>query len=436
MYSLAKTDPDHTPVLVQGGGWRTAFTRAARGDRPGQLSGLPSDDLAVLVINNIIDTTGIDPAHIEAVLMGCAFPEGPNGLNVAHMLSRHRYSLLPETAGGTTVNKFCGSSMQTIHDAAAAIASPLTGYDHPVYIAGGMEDMSSNPNMMGGRPSLNPHVKSNVPRTSLDMLFTGENLAELYSISRAEQDAFALRSQMNAAKAEKDNWTAGEIVPVAVARKENGREYVRFDTMPVPAHRFVIEDDSIQSYDSEADGLAQLAQMRPVKKGFSITAATAAPTADGVSAVMVTSEAYALRNGLPILARILACAQSGCAPEIMGIGPVESTRKVVRASGIPLIHALELNEAFAPQSLAVLKEFNRQGIPFDMDGVNMHGGALARNHPLGATGARIVMTLARTLAESAGKPKELNYGVATMCIGLGQGIATALERGTIPRAPV
>ena len=365
---------------------RSPFTPA----RKGTLAKVRPDELMAQVVRGLLERTGADPAGLEDMIIGCAFPEGEQGLNVARIVGF--LADLPASVAGTTVNRFCGSSMQAIHIAVGAIA---TGAGE-AFVCGGVESMSRVP-MMGFNPLPHPGLYERAPEVFISMGLTAENLARKYDILRETQEAFALESQQRAVRAANDGGFTDEIVPI-----ENGGP-VTTDGCPRP-------DTS----------LAALATLKPAfDTEGSVTAGTSSPLTDGAAAVLVTSADYAQRNGLKPLARIRATAVSGCAPEIMGIGPVEATRKALDRAGLELkqMDLIELNEAFAAQSLAVLGELG-----LSHKKVNLDGGAIALGHPLGASGARITGKAASLLRREGGK-----YALATMCIGGGQGIATVLE---------
>jgi len=371
----------HNVVLVDY--VRSPFTPA----RKGALAHTRPDDLAAAVIKELVIRTGVNKDDIEDLKLGCAFPEGEQGLNLARLVTF--IADLPITVAGVTVNRFCGSSMQTIHDAAGAIASGMG----EVYIAAGIESMTRIP-MTGFNPLPNPELYEKMPDAYENMGITAENLARKYDISRLQQEKFAVQSHQKASQAQANGLLSDEIIPVASAIKDG---CIRVDTT----------NDS-------------LTELRPAfdSKG-SVTAGTSSPLTDGAAAVLVTSEAYADQHKLPKLARIKSFAVSGCEPGIMGIGPVSATKKALSYAKLTLndIDIIELNEAFAAQSLAVIKELN-----LDTSKINIDGGALALGHPLGASGARITGKTA-SLLKREGK----RYGLATMCIGGGQGIATILE---------
>jgi acetyl-CoA acyltransferase len=366
---------------------RTPFHFAGKGD----LAGVRPDDLAAAAVKELVKRTGVNPADIEDLILGCAFPEGEQGFNVARIVVN--IAELPNSIAGTTVNRFCGSSMQSIHQAAGAIQSGAG----KAFICAGVESMSRIP-MGGFNPLPNPTLADKYPQAYIGMGETAENLAKKYSISRADQEKFAAESQSKATAARSGGRLKDEIVAV----NANGKT--------------VSEDGTIRP-ETTAEALAGL---KPAfDQNGSVTAGTSSPLTDGAVAVLVTSEEYARANNLKILARIRATAVSGCAPEIMGIGPVEATKKCLERAGLTLndIDIFELNEAFAAQSLSVMKELG-----IDPSKVNLDGGAIALGHPLGASGARITGKAA-TLLQREGK----KYAIATMCIGGGQGIATLLE---------
>jgi acetyl-CoA acyltransferase len=366
---------------------RSPFTPA----RKGALAKVRPDELMAQVVRGLLERSGVDPAGLEDLIIGCAFPEGEQGLNVARIVGF--LADLPPSVAGTTVNRFCGSSMQAVHMAAGAIA---TGAGE-AFVCGGVESMSRVP-MMGFNPLPHPGLYERAPEVYINMGLTAENLARKYDISREAQEAFALESQRRAVRAANDGSYEAEIVPI-----ENGGGPIAADGCPRP-------DTTVEA----------LAALKPAfdAKG-SVTAGTSSPLTDGAAAVLVTSADYARRHKLTVMARIRATAVSGCAPEIMGIGPVEATRKALDRAELELgqMDLVELNEAFAAQSLAVLDELG-----LSHDKVNLDGGAIALGHPLGASGARITGKAAALLQREGGR-----YALATMCIGGGQGIATVLE---------
>lgn len=367
---------------------RSPFTLAGKG----ALAHTRPDDLAARVVAELVARTGVKPEDIEALVLGCAFPEAEQGLNVARLVGL--LAGLPQSVAGYTVNQFCGSSMQAVHIAAGHIASGAGD----VFIAGGVESMSRVP-MPGYNILPNPKLFAAEPGAYMGMGQTAENVARKWNISRAAQDEFALRSQARTAAAIAAGYFADEIVPVQIRAG-------------------VVDKDGCPRPDSTAEALAAL---KPVFDAEgSVTAATASPLTDGATAVLVCSAEYAAAHGLKPLARILATASAGCAPEIMGIGPVAASRKALARAGLDIaaMDVLELNEAFAAQALACMRELGLRD-----EVVNIDGGAIALGHPLGATGARLVGKAASLLVRTGGR-----YALATQCIGGGQGIATVLER--------
>jgi acetyl-CoA acyltransferase len=372
--------------VVIAGYVRSPFHLAGKG----ALARVRPDDLAAQVIRGLIERTGAKPEDIEDIVMGCAFPEGEQGFNIARLVGL--LADLPLSVGGMTVNRFCGSSMSAIHIAAGQIQLGAG----ELFICAGIESMSRVP-MMGFNPLPNPELAKK-SAAYMGMGDTAENVATKYQISRATQEAFAVASQDKAAAAIAAGRLDAEIVPIATKAG-------------------TVDKDGTPRPGTTAEALAGL------KPAFSqdgtVTAGTSSPLTDGASAVLIASEDYARANGLPILARIKSVAISGCQPEIMGIGPVEASRKAMKRAGITAdqIDVVELNEAFASQSLACIGDLG-----LDQGKVNIDGGAIAIGHPLGATGARIVGKAAALLQREGGK-----YALATQCIGGGQGIATILE---------
>jgi len=372
--------------VVIAGYARSPFHLAGKG----ALARVRPDDLAATVVRALIDRTGVKAEDIEDIVLGCAFPEGEQGLNVARLIGL--LADLPLSVGGMTVNRFCGSSMSAIHIAAGQIQLGAG----EVFICAGVEAMSRVP-MSGFNPLPNPALAQR-SAAYIGMGDTAENVAAKYQSARAAQEAFAVASQEKAASATAAGRFDAEIVPI-------------------PTKAGVIDKDGTPRPGTTAEALAAL------KPAFSqtgtVTAGTSSPLTDGAAAVLVASEDYARANGLPILARIKSVAVSGCAPEIMGIGPVEASRKALKRAGIDVsaLDVVELNEAFASQALACIGDLG-----LDQSKVNLDGGAIAIGHPLGATGARIVGKAAALLQLEGGK-----FALATQCIGGGQGIATVLE---------
>lgn len=374
------------PVVIAGYA-RSPFHFANKGE----LVKVRPDELAAQVIRGLLDRSKVNPLDIEDVIVGCAFPEGEQGMNVARLISF--LAKIPQSAGAVTVNRFCGSSMQSIHQAAGAIQ--LGAGD--VFICAGVESMTRIP--MGGYNFLpHPGLMKDYPEAFAAMGITAENLATKYQISRKDQQEMAVESHAKAAAAREAGKFKDEIIAITTKTST------------------VSEDGCIRPGTSQEslDGLKPAF----IETG-SVTAATSSPLTDGASATLVCTEEYAKANGLPILAKIRSIAVAGCAPEIMGIGPVGATNKALQRAGLSLkdIDIIELNEAFAAQGLAVIRELG-----MDMSRINLDGGALALGHPLGATGARITGKAA-SLLKREGK----QFALATQCIGGGQGIATILE---------
>jgi acetyl-CoA acyltransferase len=367
---------------------RTPFHFATKGD----LAKLRPDDMATAAVKALVERTHVKVGDIEDLLMGCAFPEGEQGFNIGRLVVLN--AGFPISMGGATINRFCGSSMQSIHTAVGAIAVGAG----EVFICAGVESMSRIP-MGGFNPLPNPDLYERVPGAYMSMGETAENVAERFKVLRKDQDEFALRSQKKAADAQSQGRLIDEIVPIVV----------RGNT---------VSQDGCLRPDTTAEGLASL---KPAfdEKG-TVTAGTSSPLTDGSAATLVCSEEYAKANGLEILAYVKSMAVAGCDPEIMGIGPVAATRKALERAGLKAsdLDIIELNEAFASQAIACIRELG-----LDEAKVNLDGGAIALGHPLGATGARITGKVAALL-----KRENKRYGLATQCIGGGQGIATILER--------
>ncbi len=373
--------------VVIAGYARSPFHFASKG----QLARVRGDDMAAQVVRGLIERTGIDPTDLEDLIVGCAFPEGEQGMNVGRLIGL--LAGLPLSVGGVTVNRFCGSSMQSVHMAAGQIALGAG----EAFIAAGVESMSRVP--MGGYNPMPNAALAAKSAAYMGMGETAENVARLYEISRAMQEQFAVDSQRKAGAAQAEGRLADEIVPIQTKAG-------------------VIDKDGCLRPETSAEGLAGL--KLAFDQNGTVTAGTASPLTDGASAVLVCSEEYAARKGLKPLARIRGVAISGCQPETMGLGPIQSSRKALARAGIEAsaLDVVELNEAFASQALACIRDLG-----LSPEVVNRDGGAIAIGHPLGATGARIVGKAAALLARDGGR-----YGLATQCIGGGQGIATVLER--------
>ena len=373
--------------VVISGYVRSPFHLARKGD----LAKVRPDEMAGQVVKALIDRTGVNPKDIEDLIMGCAFPEGEQGFNVARIVDF--LADLPITVAGTTVNRFCGSSMQSIHMAAGAIQMNAG----EVFVCAGIESMTRVP-MAGFNPSPSPKLYEEHPEVYISMGETAENVARKYNIDRGRQEEFAVLSQNKAAAARESGKLKEEIAPI-----EQGS--------------LRVEEDGCIRPETTAEVLAGL---NPAfDENGTVTAGTSSPLTDGASAVLVCSEDYAKANGLDAIARIRSIAVYGCASETMGMGPVGATQKALDRAGVTIndIDVIELNEAFAAQALGVIDQAE-----MDIEKVNLDGGAIALGHPLGATGARITGKVA-SLMRREGK----SLGLATQCIGGGQGIATILE---------
>ena len=366
---------------------RSPFTIANKG----LLATLRPEDILSQVINDLIQTTNINKVDIEDIIAGCAYPEGAQGYNIAKIVSF--MTDMPEHVGGMTINRWCGSSMQAIHSAAGAISMDAG----KVFICCGIESMTSVP-INGLNYSPHPELLKDQPNVYLSMGLTAENVAKKFNISRKEQQEFAIQSHTKAFKAQSSKSFDKEITIIKNQEIE------------------VINDGAIRPNTNQEilDGLKLV-----FDQNGTVTAGTASPLTDGASATLVCDEEYAVSNKLPILARIKSIAINGCAPELMGLGPIGASVKALKRAQLNIndIDIVELNEAFASQSLACIKE-----LQINPEIVNIEGGAIALGHPLGATGTRIT-------AKAAYLMKKLNkkYALATQCIGLGQGIATVLE---------
>lgn len=365
----------------------------------GLLANMRIDDLGAAVLKEALKRVPqLDPNEIEDVLVGCAMPEGEQGMNLARNISL--LAGVPYSAAATTVNRFCASGLETINTAALHI---MNG-NGEVYVAGGVESMSHVP-MGGFNPSLNEKFfAEGAPQAYISMGMTAENVAAKYKISREDQDKFAAASHQKATKAHAEGRFKNEMVPVEV-------------TLPDGKKVILDKDENIRP-DTTAEKLAGL---KPVfKADGSVTAGNSSPLTDGAAFVIMMSADKAKALGIKPLAKIRAMAVAGCDPAFMGIGPVPAVQKVLKRAGLTIkdIDVIELNEAFAAQGLAVLRELGA-----DLNKVNPNGGAIALGHPLGCSGARIMGTLINDLITLDKK-----IGLETMCIGGGQGAATIIER--------
>ena len=387
----------HDAVIV-------SAVRTAAGKAPtGTLRGTRPDELAAAVIGEALRRApGLDPAEIDDVILGCAMPEGEQGMNVARIASLR--AGVPVSASAVTVNRFCSSGLQAIAYAAERI---MVGGSSAI-LAGGTESMSMIP-MGGVKISPNPSLISSYPDVYLSTGLVAENHAKDYSISREEQDAFALRSHQRAVAAIDAGRFTEEILPIA-ARV--------FD----PAGGKTIESTfSVDEGPRRDTSAAALAKLRPAfHVSGTVTAGNSSQTSDGAAAVIVTSSALAKERGLTPMARFVAFATAGVEPERFGIGPVPAIRKVLKLAGLTLdqMDLVEMNEAFAAQALACLRE-----LPIDPERLNVNGGAIALGHPLGCTGAKLTTTILHEL-----RRRNLRYGLVTMCVGGGMGAAGIFER--------
>jgi 3-oxoadipyl-CoA thiolase len=387
--------------------------RTPIGRYAGSLKDVRPDDLAALVIAEAVRRANIDEESIEDVVLGCANQAGEDNRNVARMALL--LAGLPSHVAGQTINRLCGSGLQAVNSAAQAIQTGMGD----IFVAGGVESMTRAPFVLGKADaafsrSINMHdttlgwrfinPKLSVMHHPYSMGETAENVAEKYGVSRADQDAFALRSQQRAVAAQQSGRFDAEIVPVTIAQKKGEATVVTVDEHP------------------RADTtLEKLAALKPAfRKDGSVTAGNAAGINDGAAALVMMSQSRALKLGLRPRARIVASAVAGVDPAYMGLGPIPATRKVLQRTGLSIsaMDIIELNEAFAAQSLQCARE-----LEIDEEKLNVNGGAIALGHPLGCSGARIVVTLLHELERRGGR-----YGLATMCIGVGQGIATIIER--------
>jgi acetyl-CoA acyltransferase len=368
---------------------RTPFQFA----RKGAFASLPPAELAAQLVRGLLSRQGFDPGELEDVLLGCAYPEGEQGDNLARIVGF--LAELPDEVAGATINRFCGSSMTAIHAAAGSIA---TGAGE-AFLCVGVESMTKVP--QGGlSPSRNPRLLLQRPQAYTSMGQTAEHVARQFGISREAQEQFAADSQRKAAAAVAAGAFADELLPVRLA------------------------DDTLVGQDGCLRPDTTLAGLAALKPAFAadgtVTAGTASPLTDGAAAVLVVSEAFLRRHNLTPLAQLRSVAVAGVPPEVMGLGPIPATRKALARAGLRMddIDVVELNEAFAAQALACRQELNIAPAKLNLD-----GGAIALGHPLGATGARITGKAAALLWRTGGR-----YALATQCIGGGQGIATVLER--------
>jgi len=379
---------------------RTAVGKAKRGG----LASVRPDELAAEVIKELLKRSlGLDPAEIEDVILGCSFPEGEQGLNMARTVALR--AGLPYTISGETINRYCSSGSQSIAHAAFAIMSGQM----EIAIAGGAESMSLVP-MTGNKFAPNAYFAAEDPGTYTSMGLTAENVAEKYAISREDQDAFALGSHQKASAAVSTGWFDEEIVPVEV-------ETLEFVNGAAVSRKFTVKRDEGPRADTTLEALSKL---KPAfKEGGSVTAGNSSQTSDGAAGVVIMSAERAAQLGLKPLARFVSFATGGVPAELMGIGPIAAIPKALKLAGLRQdeIDLIELNEAFASQSLAVMRELG-----LDPEKVNVNGGAIALGHPLGCTGAKLTTQLIHEMARRKSK-----YGMVSMCIGGGMGAASIFE---------
>ena len=360
--------------------------------KKGALAEVRPDTLAAGVVKGLLQRTDLDPALLEDIILGCAYPEASQGNNVARIVGL--LAGLPHEVGGMTVNRFCGSSMQAVHIAAAQIEAGMG----EAFLCVGVESMTMVP-QGGFNFSPSPELLANTD-AYISMGETAENVAQRWNVSRADQEAFAVDSHRKAAAARAEGRLAGEIVRVRLASGD------------------VVDADGCIRPTTSAEALANL---KPAfRPDGVVTAGTSSPLTDGAAVVLVTSDAFAAKHGLQMLARIKSFATVGVDPAIMGIGPIPATRKALARAGLTAadLDVIEINEAFSSQALACIRDLG-----LDPAKINLDGGGLSIGHPLGATGARITGKAASLLAREKGR-----YALATQCIGGGQGIATILER--------
>ena len=380
---------------------RTPIGKARRGG----LATVRPDDLAVEVIKELLKRVPqIDPVEIDDVVFGCAFPEGEQGMNMARMISLR--AGVPNTVPAETINRFCSSGLQSI----AHVAYAIMAGQMDIAIAGGCESMTMVP-MAGYKFSPNPYFAAETPEIYTNMGLTAENVAAKYGINREEQDAFALRSNQLAAAAVNSGRFDPELVPIEVEVKEIGP-----DDKPI-TRKFTVKRDEGPRADTSLEALAKL---KPAfKEGGTVTAGTSSQMSDGAAAVIVMSRGKADLLGLKPMARFIAFAVGGVPPEIMGIGPVVAIPKVLKIAGLQLedIDLIELNEAFAAQSLVVIRELG-----LNEEITNVNGGAIALGHPLGCTGAKLTTQLIYEMGR-----RKSRHGMVSMCIGGGMGAAAIFE---------
>ncbi len=387
-------------VIVAGG--RSAVGKAGRGT----LRQTRPDEFGAAVLKAVLERAqGLDPALIEDVVLGCATPEAEQGMNLARIIAMR--AGLPTSVSGVTINRFCSSGLQAIAMAAQSIQTGM----NDIVMAGGVESMSRLP-MGGYNISPNPYLAEHYPEVYMSMGHTAEEVATRFGVSREDQDAFAVQSHQRTAAAIQEGKFKHEIVPLEVTLRDTDAEG------RVVENKLVFDTDEGVRYDTSLEGLARL---KPAfRVGGSVTAGNSSQTSDGAAAVVMMSAEDALKHGLKPLGVFRSFAVAGVDPDVMGIGPVVAVPKALERAGLKLqdINRIELNEAFASQSLQVIRELG-----MDPSIVNVNGGAIAMGHPLGCTGARQTVTILEELKRSGGR-----YGLVTMCIGGGMGAAGIFER--------
>jgi acetyl-CoA acyltransferase len=395
---MKNLDPSREAVIVDA--IRTPVGKARRGS----LATTRPDEMAAVVIQELLKRAeGLDPAEVDDVILGCAFPEGEQGMNMTRLIALR--AGLPDSVPAETINRFCASGVQSIVHGAFAI---MTGHAE-VVIAGGTESMSMVP-MVGFKFSPMPYMADHMPEAFTNMGLTAENVAEKYAVNREDQDAFSLRSNQRASNAVDTGLFDSQIVPLEVEVIEPGSN-------GKPASKFTFKRDEGPRRDTSLEALAKL---RPAfKEGGTVTAGNSSQMSDGAAAVIVMSRAKADALGFKPLVRFVNYAVGGVPPEIMGIGPIVAVPKVLKLAGMSLddIELIELNEAFAAQSLAVIRELG-----LNEEITNVNGGAIALGHPLGCTGAKLTTQLIYEM-----KRRDVHFGMVTMCIGGGMGAAAIFE---------
>ncbi|MCS6906437.1 MAG: acetyl-CoA C-acyltransferase [Anaerolineales bacterium] len=396
---MATKDPSRIPVIVAAA--RTAVGKAKRGS----LATTRPEELASAVVQDLFKRApGLEPQMVDDLILGCAFPEGEQGMNIARLVGLR--AGLPVSVAAETINRFCSSGLQSIAHAAYAI---LAGQIE-VAIAGGVESMSMVP-MTGFKFAPTPYLAQHQPEVFTNMGLTAENVAAKYGISREDQDRFALQSHQKAIRAIEQGYFETQIVPVEVIKVELDEEG------KTQINQFTFKVDEGPRKDTSLEALAKL---KPAfKEGGTVTAGNSSQMSDGAAAVVIMSQAKAEELGLKPLARFVSFAVGGVAPEIMGIGPVVAIPKALKLAGLSLreIGLIELNEAFAAQSLAVIRELD-----LNPEILNVNGGAIALGHPLGCTGAKLTTQLIYEM-----KRRDVQFGMVTMCIGGGMGAAGIFE---------